>query len=462
MDAEVRTERLADEGKSLAAVILGNDAIAAIRPCAPSQLARACVAAGFDVIVPPSWGDELVAGAYLQQLADRLEYAVAPCACPLVRSMLERPGAASTVGCAFVAPPPVAAARYVRAKYGESVLITYVGDCPSASDPAIDARFSPAGFLASLNRQGVSVEDQPTETVAAESDRWRRYRSTPGGLPALRYLARQPINRVLRDGDADSLTQGLPEVRSNMVVDFSIAANCACSGGGANIDDFEPPRTQSPIVVAPNGLDLSPAPSPPRVRPTLRARPKSDAEPRAETADAPALAARVVDSVAIRSAEERPPDDTPAVMPTLAAEIQSTPRVIRPDPRPKKIDAKRLEVQPPKFGRRRVALLASLPIVVLAAATALGIAVYRASTPGTNARSSVAAPGIAADSLVPKMPDSSMGYAPNQALDSAEADPDSAKDTLVRRRRRIQVVPGWLPQGRPKFTPVDSFPAKKP
>jgi hypothetical protein len=440
VDAEVRTERQADAGKSLAAVILGNDAVAAIRPYASSQLARACVAAGFDVIVPPSWGDELVAGAYLEQLADRLEYAVAPCACPLVRSMLDRSGGGTAVGCAFAAAPPVAAARYVRAQYGESVLITYVGDCPSASDHAIDARFSPGGFLASLNRQGITIEDQPVETIAAEADRWRRYRSTPGGVPALRYLARAPINRVLRDGDADSLTQGLPEARSNMVVDFSIAAHCVCRGAGASVDDDEPPRSQTPIVVAPNGLDLSPAASPPRVRPTLRARPETGPEPRTD-----ATGAVPSDGSALAPA-------TPSVPPVARLEAQ----------RNHGVEALR-EVTPRTSARERIAVLALVPVVVLAVAAALGVTVYRASQPeAPSSRSARVAPSIATDSTALRTPDSSMGFAPNQARDSAKARQDSAADSTVRRRRAVQVVPGWLPQGRPKFTPVDSFAARKP
>ena len=436
MDAEVRTERHADAGKSLAVVILGNDALAAIQPLAASQLARACVAAGFDIVVPPSWGDELVAGAYLEQLADRLEYAVAPCACALVRSMLERSGAASAIGCAFVAAPPVAAARLIRAKYGESVLITYVGECPSGSDPAIDARFSPAGFLASLARQGVSIEDQPTEMVAAEADRWRRYRSTPGGVPALRYLARPPINRVLRDADADSLTHGLPEARSNMVVDFSIAASCACSGAGANLDDYEPPRSQTPIIGAPNGLDLGPAPSSPRVRPTLRARPEAGNEPSAEAAE---------------PLESR-------------AETRGARPAEPPTPQQNLVERTRLEIPPATSTRRRIASLVSIPIAVLAIVAALGVAVYRASSPVVTSATIAprAEPVIVADSAASKTPDTAMGFAANRARDSVRAQRDSVAESTARRRRAIQIVPGWLPQGRPSFTPVDSFAARKP
>ena len=59
----------ARERRSRAAVIFGNDAVVAARPASPGQLANACRAAGFDMVVPPSWGDELVAVALLDRLA---------------------------------------------------------------------------------------------------------------------------------------------------------------------------------------------------------------------------------------------------------------------------------------------------------------------------------------------------------------------------------------------------------
>jgi hypothetical protein len=349
--------------------------------------------------------------------------------------MLDRSGGNSDIGCAFAAAPPVAAARYVRAAYGDSVLITYVGDCPSGSDPAIDARFSPAGFLASLHRQGISMEDQPREAVVAEADRWRRYQSTPGGVPALRYLARPPVNRVLRDGDERSLTYALPASRSNMVVDFSIAANCVCSGAGMSIDDDEPPRSRTRIVVAPNGLDLGPAPSPPRVRPTLRSRSATDLDPQAEASQAGVAEAAV--------------DPVPAV-------TRTAPRFAKPDTTP-------LDVPVPNSMRRRVMVLALLPVSVLATAAALGIGVYRVSSPAAPASPpSAARRAVARDSVAARTPDSSMGFAPNPGIDSARQHRDSLANRQPRRRRAIEVVPGWLPQGRPTFTPADSMTGRKP
>ena len=53
---------------ALRVVVLGNDAIAAAAPATPVQLMHACRAAGFGLVIPPNWGDELVAMEALRQL----------------------------------------------------------------------------------------------------------------------------------------------------------------------------------------------------------------------------------------------------------------------------------------------------------------------------------------------------------------------------------------------------------
>jgi hypothetical protein len=50
--------------------ILGTDAILAIRPVDPLQLTRACHAAGFDLVVPVSWGEELIASHLVERMAE--------------------------------------------------------------------------------------------------------------------------------------------------------------------------------------------------------------------------------------------------------------------------------------------------------------------------------------------------------------------------------------------------------
>lgn len=265
MDAAAAQRRRAGGDHSLAAVILGNDALVAARPATPAQLANACIAAGFDLVVPPAWGDELVATGYLERLAGRREPVIVACACPRVAALAAHAGTSlPTVG---LAAPPVAVARALRAVHGEAILITYVGSCPSASDPSIDVRFSPSALFAQLDRQEVRIAGQPTELAGAEGDRWRRYASVPGGLPALRFLARSPVDRVLRTLDAASFERGeIPPSRSDVLVDLAGAAQCACGGPRDEIEEGEPRRSTTPVVQCPLGLPLDPEPTPPRRR----------------------------------------------------------------------------------------------------------------------------------------------------------------------------------------------------
>jgi hypothetical protein len=54
-----------------AIVILGNDAVIEAAPATPVQLAHACLAAGFELALPESWGDELIAAEMLRHLYAR-------------------------------------------------------------------------------------------------------------------------------------------------------------------------------------------------------------------------------------------------------------------------------------------------------------------------------------------------------------------------------------------------------
>ena len=446
--------RSADHGVSRAAIILGNDAILAARPSTTAQLAHACGAAGFDIIVPPSWGDELVARAILDRLPAHTENAVAACACDRVRQLLAR---ASTAGLPELAQlslvaPPVAAARFLRLFYGDALLVTYVGDCPSAADPAIDARFSPTGFLASLHRQGISLDTQPNVASDVEANRWRRYESMPGGLPARRYLARAPIDRVIREIDATGSASAQPASRVNVVLDFTPAAGCFCAAHRGHLEETEPPRSSVPIVVAPGTLDLSPEPSSPRGRYTLRARRDSELV-RTELPPAP-------DPSRLTQA---PPAATPATgLRTAAREPNVVPAAQQPVRAPR--DARRATNQPDADQRpnhRWIVTLLVLPAVVLGAAAAVGTAVYKGSSSG-----SVGSPPPVADQRTPEPSGHSDSAVPADTAttpvqDSAVA--RAAADSGARppapqapRRRTPEVVPGWLPQGQRTFTPVDT------
>src|SRR5689334_23610968 len=131
--------------------IIGNDAVLDAAPATPVQLAHACLRRGFTVAVPASWGDELVATETVRRLASRERGPAVMCVCPFVRSRLLTPGPDLAPFLVSLVSPPVAAARYLRAVYGEAgVQITYIGACPGADDPAIDACLTPDAFLADL------------------------------------------------------------------------------------------------------------------------------------------------------------------------------------------------------------------------------------------------------------------------------------------------------------------------
>jgi hypothetical protein len=502
------TRRSEPQHASRAAIILGNDAILAARPNTTAQLTHACGAAGFDIVVPPSWGDELVARRCLERLADRAEDAVVACACDRVRALLPNLDRTITGYPRHVslAAPPVAAARYLRLVYGDPLLVTYVGDCPSAADPSIDARFSPAGFLASLHRQGIEVTAQPNDASAAEADRWRRYESVPGGLPARRFLARPPIDRVVRTVEPTDLGVVLRSSRAKVLLDLAPAAGCYCSAESDRIAETEPERSASPIVVAPATLDLSPESSAPRGRHTLRARlddidvatpspptvippppappAKSETSSATETPVAPAAiaasrpevrtaTARAVETPNVVARAPEPPTHRPN---PVAARPAATPRTTPARP----VANQDAGAAAGRERRRRVALVA-IPAAVLGVAMALGAAVYlgvaRRATPGPPS-----APAGPPDSVVSKSASGELGppasadssrraagrtaVTPSPVSDSAAAAAerdramraDSARGRARRTRRAPapEIVPGWLPQGQPAFVPRDT------
>ena len=454
-------------GGPRAAVILGNDAVVAARPSSLSELVRACRAAGFDIVVPPSWGDELVADGYLARLTDRRDGVVVACACPRVRTLVAGAATGAEATCITLAAPPVAAARYLRLVYGDTLLVTYVGDCPSASDGSIDARFTPGGFFASLHRQGVTLSDVATaaDMDDSELDRWRRHRSIPGGLPARRFLARAPVDRVLREADVETVAAAAWKTsRWRVLLDLSDAAGCACGGDRAQVEDAEPARSPTPILVEPPGLSLLPG--------SAAVRAQGSSASAANTPDAPAAVARasIVD---------------PPVATNLAREPQQSPPPVVQTPRRQTPTARTVsEPRPPAAASgRSTAMLVAIPGVVLTLTAALGMAAYMATTAaaptGTaRARSTLTGETAAHDSAMrsPATRSDSAASSPTQqppvtpqpdtsALNPRATPPGAVRATTPLRprvRRAPELVPGWLPQGQKAWTPADTLPPRRP
>lgn len=223
------------------------------------QLAHACLAAGFDVVIPASWGDELVAARVLAR-AESAGTPVVQCSCPRVAQRLAAHGQAIAPHIVATLPPPAATALYLREILAPAQpRVTFAGGCPGGAHASINVWWTPHDLSSHLSARGVSLENQPTEFDVLPPDR-RRFYSEPGGLPSrasLLHLAR-PVSRVeLHDSDfATELGQHLLGDEP-VLIDVATALRCECAGAGygtvpvtarARVREHEPPRAPGPIV----------------------------------------------------------------------------------------------------------------------------------------------------------------------------------------------------------------------
>ncbi|HEX6313569.1 MAG TPA: hypothetical protein VFZ73_01870 [Gemmatimonadaceae bacterium] len=228
--------------------IIGSDTLLAARPADPLQLTRACLVAGFDLVVPVSWGEEVIAHDLAEQLSRNAspESAVAA-ACPLaveaLRSTPIRTGVLGTVS------PPVATARYMRAMLEpRRVHVTYVGACPGASNPEIDVHCAPQVLFAKLVDSGIDVAHQPRHLDAQLPMERSRYASQPGGMPEARWLGARTHARVTEAAPitVDVVAQLYREER--LLFDVTRACRCICAQDRTAIARLEPPRASTPVI----------------------------------------------------------------------------------------------------------------------------------------------------------------------------------------------------------------------
>jgi len=248
-------------------IILGTDALLAARPASPVQLAHACLALGYDGVVPASWGDELVADAAMHRLRERHEGPAVLCACPNVARRMLQVGAELQPFLVSLVAPPAAAARYLRALWAPAAIrLTFAGRCAGAVDASIDARIAPHELLAIIAERGIALLDQPQVFDEVIPPDRRRYHSLPGGVPEHARL-RERCGRELVELRGRELTMELAQyllTESDVLLDAAPALGCACSGASMcatpreahlAVGAIEPPRADAPVL-APLALPL--------------------------------------------------------------------------------------------------------------------------------------------------------------------------------------------------------------
>ncbi len=261
--------------------ILGVDALLAARPATPVQLAHACQAAGYAAVYPVTWGDELLATACMRRVVARGDDPAIFCACPHVSDALLEVGPELARFLVPLVAPPVACARYLRALYGYNrVRITYIGACPGAHDPAIDARLTPIQFFGVLTQLDIDLHAQPEVFESVLPPDRRRHRSVPGGAPTSAMLASEgnvhTLEEIITDDWKTELAQRLL-FRDRVLFDVAPSLGCHCSGarpGVAPADArpsvvaLEPPRAASDIIDPNVAVDVD------RTLPLISTRPR--------------------------------------------------------------------------------------------------------------------------------------------------------------------------------------------
>jgi hypothetical protein len=240
-------------------LILGTDTVLAATPATAVQLSHACLAAGFDAVVPASWGDELVAARVLERVQQR-DGPVIQCSCPRVLERLAANGDAIEPMLICTVSPAAAAAEYLRAIYAPvHPTITFAGGCAGGASDGIDRWLPPAQLFAYLAERGVSATTQPTEFERLPPDR-RRHHSEPGGTPSRAALQQVDASMRCIEVEASDFVMAVGQhllSSERVLLDLAPALGCLCAGAAqgtsvirarARVREHEPPRAPSPIV----------------------------------------------------------------------------------------------------------------------------------------------------------------------------------------------------------------------
>ena len=245
----------------LAVLVVGTDTLIEALPARPIQLAHACGELGFDLVVPLSWGDELVAEAALGDLETEPPSQAVFCSCPLVRRRLLQAGADLAAAMVSLVSPPVAVARHLRASLGSRIgSLTFVGRCPGATTPDFDVTYDPADFLQILRDRGIKPESLPDTFVDRLPPDRRRHVSLPGGCPSPDMLWQRCHEMSLAEVDGPDLALEIAQhlfQSQPTLVDLAAGVGCHCCGVTSDntgssarvaVMSLEPPRSATPVI----------------------------------------------------------------------------------------------------------------------------------------------------------------------------------------------------------------------
>ena len=238
-----------DHVTPLNVAILGTDALLAARPVDPIQLTRACLTAGFDLVAPVSWGEELIATYLAEHAAGAGSAVVVASSCPFVSEQLRsspvNPPVLETV------PPPVACARYLRAVFRPRALhVTYVGACPGAVHLEVDRQYFPDVLFARLLDASIDPSMQPRHLDGRMPVERARHASTPGGAPAADWLMARGGVRLVDAAPItiDAVSQTYKY--EGILIDLSSACRCTCARDRVDAARMEPPRSSRPVIAS--------------------------------------------------------------------------------------------------------------------------------------------------------------------------------------------------------------------
>jgi diguanylate cyclase (GGDEF)-like protein len=165
-----------------AALILAPESAAHFYPASPEQVVNACYAAGFRVVTRGVLGDELVAAEYLRLWDEEPWGTMIRSTDPVVVEAIRSRHPELVPYLAPVVTPPVAEARYLRARYGAELPVIYVGLVSPVRDAEIDATITFLDLDHVLRMRGVELAAQAPYFTRIPEER-RRHLSTAGGMP---------------------------------------------------------------------------------------------------------------------------------------------------------------------------------------------------------------------------------------------------------------------------------------